>query len=69
MIQMWIGVGLVILWSLLLYLIRYYERKYEVMVDKETVSAADFSIIIQNYPREITQAELQIQLNQYAQKL
>lgn len=43
---MWIGVGLVVLWSLFLYLIRYYERKYEVMVDKETVSAADFSIII-----------------------
>lgn len=54
MVEMWIGVGLVVLWSLFLYLIRYYERKYEVMVDKETITAADFSIIIENYPRNLT---------------
>lgn len=28
LIEMWIGVCLVILWSLFLFLIRYYERKY-----------------------------------------
>ena len=39
------------------------------MVDKETISAADFSVIIEGYPREISQPELQRQLNLYAEKL
>jgi hypothetical protein len=43
---MWIGVVIVILWSLLLYLITYYEKKYQAMVNLGTISAADFSIII-----------------------
>jgi hypothetical protein len=34
MIEMWIGVGLVVIWSLLLYVIKYFERKNEVKVNK-----------------------------------
>ena len=39
------------------------------MVDKETISAADFSIIIENYPDNLTQENLQKQLTNYAQTL
>ena len=43
---MWIGVGVVLVWSLLLFLIKYFEEKTESMVDQETITAADFSILI-----------------------
>ena len=33
LIEMWIGVGVVVIWSLLLYIIKYLERKYEMMID------------------------------------
>lgn len=39
------------------------------MVDNNTVSAADFSIVIENYPQHLTQAELQAQLNSYGMNL
>lgn len=46
LIEVWICVGVVVIWSLLLFGIKYLERGYEVMVDSETISASDFSILI-----------------------
>lgn len=53
MADMWIGTGLIIIWSLVMYIIKYYDRKYEVLVNQQTISAADFSIIIEEYPKNM----------------
>jgi hypothetical protein len=39
------------------------------MVDLGTISAADFSIIIENYPSNMPLEQLQQQFNVYADKL
>lgn len=69
LMEMWIGTGMIIIWGFLIYFLKYLEIKNEIMVDSETVSASDFSILIENYPTNLTQFELQNQLSTYEQKI
>lgn len=62
---MWIGVGLVIIWSFSLCFIKYFEQQKEGEVDRATKSAADFSFIIENYPKNLTKDNLQEQMDRY----
>jgi len=46
LVESWLLVGVVLLWMLILFFINYYEIKNKRMVDNNTVTAADFSIMI-----------------------
>lgn len=54
-IQCWIGVGMVVIWTLMLFVLKYLEKEQEVRVDQETISPADFSIVLDGVPTDATQ--------------
>jgi len=45
-IQCWIGLAVVVIWLIMFFILKYSERKTEIEVEEETISAADFSITI-----------------------
>lgn len=53
LIQSWLGAVLVAHWGLLFLWMNLRERQIELDVDKNTISASDFSIMISNLPVEI----------------
>ena len=54
-IQAWIGAAVMLLWLLMMFLMKYFEKEEEVRVEEETISASDFSIVIEGMPKDITQ--------------
>lgn len=68
-IQCWIGLGVVILWLLLFFFLKYSEKSQETKVEEETISASDFTITMQNVPKDITKQELQEQFKKYEQTI
>lgn len=65
MIQCWLGLVVIILWTLTLFLMKYFEKAEEVRVEEETISASDFSLVIEGMPKDVTKEELQQQLTAY----
>ena len=57
-IQCWIGLGVVILWMLLFFALKYSEKGEETKVEEETISASDFTITMENVPKDISLKEL-----------
>ena len=60
-----IGAFLMLLWMVILCCLKYYEKEEEVRVEEETISASDFTIVIEGMPKDITQEELQESFDQY----
>ena len=65
MIQCWLGLVVIILWTLTLFFMKYFEKAEEVRVEEETISASDFSLVIEGMPKDVTKEELQQQLTAY----
>lgn len=62
---MWIGAFLTLVWGFLLSLIKYLGIKSELTIDEETISASDFSIVVENYPTSLSEKELQLRFAEY----
>ena len=65
LIQCYIGVGLVVIWCIMFFVLKYFEKEQEVRVEEQTISAADFSIVMEYVPKDMTQEEMQKQFNGY----
>ena len=48
-----------LLWMVILCCLKYYEKEEEVRVDEESISASDFTIVLEGMPKDITIEELQ----------
>lgn len=68
-IQCWIGVGLVMVWGLYFIFIKLREKKGVAELLQDTKSAADFSIVIENFPIDMTLKTLQDDLNKYQREM
>ena len=55
LIQCWLGVAFIVLWGIIFIWIKYKEMIGEMNLLRETKSAADFSITIENYPVDMSQ--------------
>ena len=53
-IESWLLIGVVVIWMICLFFINFSEIKNKRMVDNNTITAADFSIMIENIPYDIT---------------
>ena len=69
LIQCWIGLALMIVWGITFVLLKYFEKADEVAVEEQTISASDFSIVIEGMPTEITMEECQKQFDEYYQSI
>lgn len=69
MIESWLLVALVIIWWIILLIIKCFQIKYERLIDSETITAADFSIMIEDIPIKYTQDFIQKELNKYCETL
>ena len=59
LLQSFLGMVVMILWMFALFCMKYFEKEEEVRVEEETISASDFSIVIEGVPKDITKEELQ----------
>lgn len=64
-IQCWIGVGVMIIWFFVFIALKYSEIKGAVEYDDDTSSISDYSVVIEGMPLDVTEEELQAQLNSY----
>ncbi len=69
LIQCWLGLAVVILWIGMFTAIKYMEQNDEILIDSQTISAADFTVVIEGVPTNITKQALQNQFNQYYSQL
>ena len=58
-VQSFLGMAVMILWMFALCCMKYFDKEEEVRVEEETISASDFSIVIEGVPKDITKEELQ----------
>ena len=68
-IQCWLGVATVIIWLISFFAVKYFQMVDIFEYDNDTKSASDYSVSIEGFPMEITQEELQKQLNTYFQSI
>lgn len=68
-VQAWLGVALVLVWGLWFVWMNYRERKVEIWTDRITVSASDFTILVESLPVNIDQYGLQKILDDYHRKI
>lgn len=54
-----------VIWTLTFFVMKYFQKEEEVRVEQETISASDFSIVIEEIPKDATKEELQQQLDAY----
>lgn len=59
LVESWLLVGVVLIWMVILFFVNYYEIKNKRMVDNNTITAADFSIMIENIPYSVTREQVQ----------
>lgn len=65
----WLVVATVIVWWIVLWVVKTCVIKYEKMVDDETITAADFSVMIENIPIACTKEELQGHFDRYYKQI
>lgn len=53
MIQCWLGVASVALWGICFAIIKQKERKAQIIIDIDSKTAGDYSILIKNYPKNL----------------
>jgi hypothetical protein len=58
MVQCWLGVVVVVLWGLLFALIKERERVHSANIDIESKTASDYTVLIKNYPKNLSLEEL-----------
>jgi hypothetical protein len=59
LLEGWLVAGIVLLWWISLFIMKRTALKQERMVDDETITAADFSIMLQHIPVTLTKESLQ----------
>jgi hypothetical protein len=59
LLQGYLLVAVLLTWMVSLFVINYYEISNKRMVDNNTVTAADFSIMLENVPYEMTREQMQ----------
>lgn len=69
LIQCWLGLAVVIIWIGMFTIIKYLEQNDEILIDSQTISAADFTVVIEGVPTNITKQTLQQQFDQYYSQL
>lgn len=47
------------MWFVIFFVLKYVEKKEERLLDRKTISASDFTIMMENVPRDVTKEELQ----------
>lgn len=55
LIELWMGVGMIVLWGFLFFLLRYLQKDKEINFLKKSTSVAELSIVIDDMPTSITQ--------------
>ncbi len=63
--QCWIGVGVLVVWCFVFVVLKYFEIKNSMEYDDDTSSISDYSVVMEGMPMDVTQDELQAQLNSY----
>jgi hypothetical protein len=53
-IEGWLIVATVIIWEISMFVMKCLQIRYESMIDQATITAADFSIMIENIPISYT---------------
>jgi hypothetical protein len=64
-ISCWLGVGMLLIWMLVLIGIKFYEVKDSNEYDQDTVSCSDYTILLDGMPTNANKDDLQRQLNAY----
>ena len=65
----WLLSGVVVIWMFSLSAFNWAELKHKRMIDNNTITAADFSIMIENIPYRCSDDQLQQAFNLYYQEL
>ena len=68
-IEGWLVVGGVALWWLALFIMKKATLKHERMVDDQTITAADFSIMLEHIPVTFTKESLQKEFDRYYEQI
>lgn len=68
-IQCWIGLGITVVWLIMFFILKYSEQGQETKVEEETISASDFTITMENVPKDITKEELQENFKRYEESI
>ena len=64
-VQCWIGFAVMLVWGVTFLILKYFEKADEVRVEEQTVSASDFSIVVEYMPTELTKEDVQQQFDDY----
>lgn len=68
-IQAWLGVAMIIVWFVTFSILKYNETLKLIKLDRQTKSAADYTIVVEGIPNSFTQKDFQDQLKVYEGKI
>ncbi len=61
--------GVVVIWFFVFLGVKYREQREEITVNSNTISAADFSVVVEGVPTGMSSQLMQEQLNSYYEQL
>ena len=56
---------MILAWLVIFFGLKFVEKKEEILLDLKTISASDFTVMMENVPRDLTIEELQALFKNY----
>lgn len=67
--QTWLGLVLIVIWIILLVFKAIRQRQLQIQYDLQNPTASDFTVMIEDFPKYLSKANLQSILQDYSQNV